>query len=678
MSNEPVSNIKGIGEKMEAELAEIGIHSVEDFLNYVPFRYDIKEIKPLTELQHNEKATLVGKVVSEPSLTFYGRKKSRIVLTLEVEHIAVKAVFFNQAFVKKQLQRDDIVTVTGKWDMHRLQITVSQFKKGTVKTNDTIQPVYPLKGDLTLRSLRKNMKAALHTYEKQIEETLPEEFLTNYKIPSRSQSLKQIHFPDNRILLKHAKRRFIYEELLLFQLKMQLLRKQKREAAKGTAKEINKKLVQDYVQKLPFALTGAQQKVVKEILRDLESAYRMNRLLQGDVGSGKTVVAAIGLYAALTAGKQGALMVPTEILAEQHYDSLKELFEGYGEIVLLTGSVKGKKRKEILRKLVENEADIVIGTHALIQDDVFFHDLGFVIVDEQHRFGVEQRRTLRDKGLFPDVLFMTATPIPRTMAITTFGDMDVSIIDEMPKGRKPVETFWVKDNMLERVLNFIQKEVQQGHQAYMICPLIEESDKLDIQNAVDVYHQLEAHFPESIKVGLMHGRLHSDEKDEVMKKFANNEVQVLVSTTVVEVGVNVPNATVMVIYDAERFGLSQLHQLRGRVGRGHAQSYCILMADPKGDVGKERMRIMTETNDGFELSEEDLKLRGPGDFFGKKQSGLPEFKMADLIQDYRALETARQDAVTIIESGKFFSDPAYAPLRHLVEKDAVIQGQILD
>jgi ATP-dependent DNA helicase RecG len=402
----------------------------------------------------------------------------------------------------------------------------------------------------------------------------------------------------------------------------------------------------------------------------------MSRLLQGDVGSGKTAVAAICLYAAITANRQGALMVPTEILAEQHYQSLTELFGDRANIALLTGSVKGKKRKEINAAIENNEIQIVVGTHALIQSDVFFADLGLAIVDEQHRFGVQQRRTLREKGLHPDVLFMTATPIPRTLAITTFGDMDVSVIDEMPAGRKEIETYWTKENTLDRVLHFIRKQVTAGEQAYVICPLIEESDKLDIQNAVNLYHQLQAFYPGSINVGLMHGRLASEEKDHVMKQFAANEIQILVSTTVVEVGVNVPNATMMVIYDAERFGLSQLHQLRGRVGRGDKQSYCILLADPKNEDGKERMRIMSETNNGFELAEQDLKLRGPGDFFGKKQSGLPDFQVADMIHDYRALETARNDAQEIITCNLLEDDETFHPLKNYLESKAFFKDKL--
>ncbi|QST01548.1 ATP-dependent DNA helicase RecG [Pontibacillus sp. ALD_SL1] len=678
MLQQSVLQLSGVGEKTGETLNEMGIFTIEDFLFYFPFRYDVHEVKPLTELVHDEKATIEGEVVGEPSLTFFGKKKSRLTITLQVEQFAVKAVMFNRAFAKKQLQPGDTVTVTGKWDQHRLQITVSHYYKGRAKSNTPIQPVYSLKGNMKMPTFKKWMRTAVDHYGSYIEEVLPSSYLEAYKLPERSKALYGMHFPESRVVLKHAKRRFIYEEFLLFQLKMQLLRKIKREATTGNAQSFDKESVTQFTNDLPFALTGAQSKSLKEILKDMSSPYRMNRLLQGDVGSGKTAVAAIALYATITSGKQGSLMVPTEILAEQHHESLQDLFGDKANVVLLTGSVKGKRRKEVLEKIANHEADIIIGTHALIQDEVIFSDLGLAIIDEQHRFGVEQRRTLRDKGLIPDVLFMTATPIPRTLAITAFGDMDVSVIDEMPAGRKAVETYWVKDQMLDRVLTFIQNEVEEGRQAYVISPLIEESDKLDIQNAVDTYHQLTAYFPSSIKVGLMHGRLTSEEKDEVMKQYANNEVQVLVSTTVVEVGVNVPNATVMLIYDADRFGLSQLHQLRGRVGRGSHQSYCILLADPKGDVGKERMRIMSETTNGFELSEHDLKLRGPGDFFGRKQSGVPEFKVADMVHDYRALETARQDAQKMIEEDHFKKDPSLQPLFNILMNDPILKGEVLD
>lgn len=673
---ESVLHVKGIGEKFAEDLAEMDIYTIEDLFHHLPYKYDVMEIRPLSELVHEDKVTIVGRILYEPSLTFYGRKKSRLVFTVEVENVAVKAVMFNRAFAKKQLNPGDIVTLTGKWDAHRLQITVDNYRKGKLESSKKINPMYSVKGNVSVNRLRKVIAQAFKDYGHEITEILPESYLKTYKLPNRRDALYMLHFPENRLQLNHSRRRYIYEEFLLFQLRMHLLRKRHREATSGNEQNYDEDRVEAFVQRLPFQLTDAQKRSLKEILSDMRSPYRMNRLLQGDVGSGKTAVAAICLYASVTAGKQGALMVPTEILAEQHYQSLQEMFGDTATIRLLTGSVKAKERKEILTGLEAGEVDLIIGTHALIQDDVNFRKLGLVIVDEQHRFGVEQRRALRDKGLNPDVLFMTATPIPRTLAITAFGDMDVSVIDEMPAGRRTVETYWVKENMFERILRFIEKHVNKGEQAYIISPLIEESDKLDIQNAVDLYEQLCDFFPPQIKVGLMHGRLAAEEKEHVMKEFANNEIHVLVSTTVVEVGVNVPNATIMVVYDAERFGLAQLHQLRGRVGRGDKQSYCILIAEPKNELGKERMRIMTETNNGFELAERDLQLRGPGDFFGKKQSGIPEFKVADMVHDYRALETARKDAAYIVDNDLLVNDREYGNLYRLLENDPALQSKL--
>ncbi|MBY7143671.1 ATP-dependent DNA helicase RecG [Virgibacillus sp. NKC19-3] len=676
MLRDSVTQMNGIGEKFAADLAALHIYTIEDLLHYFPYRYDVFEVKPLAELIHEDKVTIEGRVVHEPSLAFYGKKKSRLTFTIEVEQVAIKAVMFNRAFAKKQINPGDTVTLTGKWDAHRLQITVSHYKKGAAGDRATIQPMYSIKGEISSAKLKKTIQQALRDYVHETTELLPERFLDAYKLPDRKQALRTMHFPTNRIALKHARRRFIYEEFLLFQLKMQLLRKLKREATQGNAQHYDAVRIQGFMNLFPFELTKAQQTSLNQILADMKSPYRMNRLLQGDVGSGKTAVAAICLYASITAGKQGALMVPTEILAEQHYHSLTNLFGEKATIVLLTGAVKGKKRKEIVAAIENHQVNIVIGTHALIQDDVIFDDLGFVIVDEQHRFGVNQRRALRDKGLYPDVLFMTATPIPRTLAITAFGDMDVSAIDEMPQGRKEIETYWTKENTFERVLGFIEKQISFGEQAYVICPLIEESDKLDIQDAVDLYNQLLDFYPDDVKIGLMHGRLSTEEKEGVMKQFAENDIQILVSTTVVEVGVDVPNATIMVIYDAERFGLSQLHQLRGRVGRGDKQSYCILIADPKGEIGKERMRVMTETTNGFELSEQDLKLRGPGDFFGKKQSGIPDFKVADMIHDYRALETARNDAQEILEKNLLEEDEEFYQLNQYLENSSFFTDKL--
>ncbi|MCF6410529.1 ATP-dependent DNA helicase RecG [Pseudalkalibacillus salsuginis] len=660
----PVTHVKGIGEARGEELADLKVYTVNDLLMYFPYRYEDFKVRDLTELKHDEKATIEGKVHSEPSLRYFGRKKSRLTVRVLVGKYLVTAVFFNRAFLKKQLAIGQPVTITGKWDQNRLTITAQHVVFGHPESDETIEPVYSIKGDWTVKRLRKVIRLCIQQYLDSVEDILPEELRKQYKLVKRREAIQWIHTPVTHDHLKHARRYFVYEELLMFQLKMQWWRKQEKEKSDGIERKFNQSEIESFIGSLPFPLTGAQNRVVDEILKDLRSPYRMNRLLQGDVGSGKTIVAAISMYALVTTNMQSALMVPTEILAEQHCESMTRLFNDFNiEVELLTSSIKGKRRKDILERVRSGDVDILIGTHALIQDEVQFSNLGLVITDEQHRFGVEQRKVLRLKGMTPDVLFMTATPIPRTLAISVFGDMDVSTIDEMPAGRKPIETYWAKHGMLDRVLGFIEKELNRGRQAYVICPLIEESDKLDFQNAVDVHAQL-VHYFTNFNVGLMHGRLSFDEKEEIMARFSKNQVQVLVSTTVVEVGVNVPNASVMVVYDAERFGLSQLHQLRGRVGRGDAQSYCILIADPKSDVGKERMQIMTETNDGFELSQRDLELRGPGDFFGKKQSGLPDFKVADLVHDYRALEVARNDAAKMVNSEVFWKDPQYDVLRN--------------
>ncbi|MFC4320219.1 ATP-dependent DNA helicase RecG [Litchfieldia salsa] len=674
-----VSDIKGIGEETSVQLGEMNIFTIGDLIEYLPYRYEDYQLRDLAEVKHDERVTVEGQIHSQPLLTYYAKKKSRLTFRVLVGRYLINAICFNQPYMKNKLTLHETVTITGKWDQHRQTITVNELHVGPNVKQQSIEPVYSIKGDLSVKGMRRFITIALKQYGEQITENLPTPLLQKYKLLPKKEAIRIMHFPSNHQELKQARRRFVYEEFLLFQLKMQALRKFEREASAGTPLQFQESKVASFISGLPFPLTNAQERVKKEILHDLKSPYRMNRLLQGDVGSGKTVIAAIALYAAVLSKTQGALMVPTEILAEQHAHSLKELFNKTDVCVeLLTSSIKGKKRKDILARLEAGSVHILVGTHALIQDEVVFKKLGLVITDEQHRFGVGQRKILREKGENPDVLFMTATPIPRTLAITVFGEMDVSIIDELPAGRKSIETYWAKLSMLDRIINFIEKELAKGRQAYVICPLIEESEKLDVQNAIDVHSMLSLHFQGKWNIGLMHGRLSSDEKEEVMKSFSENVVQLLVSTTVVEVGVNVPNATLMVIYDAERFGLSQLHQLRGRVGRGSEQSYCILLSDPKSEVGKERMRIMTETNDGFVLSEKDLELRGPGDFFGRKQSGVPEFKVADMVHDYRALEVAREDANKLINSPAFWEHPDYEFLRSYISNSGIIDGEKLD
>ena len=674
----PVSVIKGVGPETVRDLESLNIITVGDLLEHFPYRYDNYQPKDLAQAAHGEKITIIGKVHSEPSLRFYSKKKSRLSFRVFSGNYLITAVVFNRGFLKKRLSEGTQVLLVGKWDAYNATLTASEIQLNPSEKR-TVEPVYSVRGDLTVKGLRKIIRNALdYVSENPTNDLLPEALRRKYKIPERLQALRQLHFPTDRQSLKHARRRMVYEELLLFQLKLQILKTRHRQLGSGVAKNFDPKIMERFINALPFSLTKAQERVVDEILTDLKSPFRMNRLLQGDVGSGKTVVCAIGLFAAVQAGFQGALMAPTEILAEQHAEQLSKLFQPFDvKVTLLTGAVKGKERRKRLQDLENGDIDVVIGTHALIQEVVRFSNLGLVVTDEQHRFGVEQRRALRSKGEQTDVLFMTATPIPRTLAIAAFGDMDVSTIDEMPSGRKKIKTAWVKHDRLEAVLTFIRKELKAGRQAYVICPLIEESEQLDVQNAIDVHNYLTQFFKE-FHVGLLHGRMSGEEKEAVMTAFKSGDIHVLVSTTVVEVGVNVPNATVMVIYDAERFGLAQLHQLRGRVGRGDAQSYCILIADGKSETARERMRIMTETTDGFKLSEYDLKLRGPGDFFGYKQSGLPDFKIADLIHDYRALEVARRDAGEMVASKAFWEAPEYEGLRERLERDGLLESERFD
>ena len=677
--HDDITTVKGIGKRTGEQLEALGIISVLDLVMTFPYRHDDFTLKDLTETPHNERVTIEGRVESEPAVLFLGNKRSRLQVRLLAGRHLVKAVFFNQHYLKDRLQQGTTVTVTGKWDRGRQSINVTNMSTGPKDEQANFEPVYSLKGVMHQKTFRRFMRSALDSVKGQFEESLPLELLEEYKLPTIEQALEMIHFPESPAHMKHARRRFVYEELLLFQLKMQGMKKTRQETEKGVIINYDLVKVKSLIRSLPYELTGAQKRVVNELCAELKSEVRMNRLLQGDVGSGKTVVAAIALYAAITAGFQGALMAPTEILAEQHAASLAEWLEPLGiTVAFLSGSTKGNARKNLLEMLANGKVDLLIGTHALIQPDVVFKKLGLVITDEQHRFGVEQRRILRDKGVNPDVLFMTATPIPRTLAITAFGEMDVSVLDELPAGRKEIETHWLKEDSLQPVLQKMRNELQAGRQAYVICPLIEESDKLDVQNAVDVYSQLTTYFHNQFTVGLMHGRLHSDEKELIMRQFSDGGIDVLVSTTVVEVGVNVPNATFMLIYDATRFGLSQLHQLRGRVGRGAEQSYCVLLADPKTEEGKERMQSMTETNDGFVLAEKDLELRGAGDFFGRKQSGMPEFKMADLIHDYRALDTARKDAEKFLASKAFWQASEYAVLRRKLEESGALGNERID
>ncbi|MDO5794241.1 MAG: ATP-dependent DNA helicase RecG [Turicibacter sp.] len=665
----PVEKVKGVGPSLLEKLHQLKIMSVKDLLEYFPYRYENFELIDIHRAMHEEKITVEAKVITACQVQYYGKMKARMTFNVLVNHEVVKVVVFNRTFLKNQLKLDTLITVTGKWDLGRKVITATDIKIGA-SDGRGIEPVYSLK-EVPLKTFKKILKSAYDQYAIQLQDDLPLQLRQQYRLISYEDAVLFSHFPENKEQVRQVERRIKYEELLKFQLKLQYLRYETKIERQGAEKVFDDQKVNEFIKQLPFTLTGAQLKVLDEIKRDLRSGSRMNRLLQGDVGSGKTVVAAVSLLMVMLSGYQTALMVPTEILGQQHYKSLVELFSPYEEfkIEFLSSSVKGRRRRDILERLASGEVHLIIGTHAIIQQDVIFKNLGLVITDEQHRFGVNQRKMLREKGDFVDVLMMTATPIPRTLAISAFGDMDVSIINQLPQGRKPVETFLIDSSKLDRALGFIQENIlDQGQQAYVITPLIEESEAMDVQNAVEVYHLWQHHFEGRAKVGLMHGRLSQAEKDAVMEDFVANRSQILISTTVIEVGVNVPNANLMLIYDAHRFGLSQLHQLRGRVGRGSQQAYCLLMSDIKNEQSLERLKIMTGTTDGFEIAEADLKLRGPGDFFGEKQSGAPVFKMADLVEDYKILEVAMQDAYRLVSSDEFHHNNEFLALRDYIHE----------
>lgn len=662
----PLNQIKGIEPKRLAVLQELNINTVEDLVLYLPTRYEDNTVIDLNEAEDQSTVTVQGEVYSSPTVAFFGRNKSKLTVHIMVNQIAVKCVFFNQPYLKKKIELNGIVTVKGKWNRAKQEINGNRmFFNQQDNSNDTqLEPVYRIKEGIKQKQLRDNIRQLLDDVV--IHEWLSDELRTKYKLETLDYTLKTLHHPKSKHDLLRARRTYAFTELFMFELRMQWLNRLEKTSDEAIEIKYDIQKVKSFIDSLPFELTDAQKSSVNEIFRDLKAPIRMHRLLQGDVGSGKTVVAAICMYALKTAGYQSALMVPTEILAGQHAESLIDLFGETMNVALLTGSVKGKKRRILLEQLENGTIDCLIGTHALIQDDVTFENVGLVITDEQHRFGVNQRQRLREKGAMTNVLFMTATPIPRTLAISVFGEMDVSSIKQLPKGRKPIITSWAKHEQYEQVLTQMTSELKKGRQAYVICPLIESSEHLeDVQNVVELYESLQQYYGQN-KVGLLHGKLTNEEKDEVMHRFSQHEIDILVSTTVVEVGVNVPNATFMMIYDADRFGLSTLHQLRGRVGRSEHQSYCVLIASPKTETGIERMTIMTQTTDGFELSERDLEMRGPGDFFGVKQSGLPDFLVANIVEDYRMLEVARDEAGELIQSGEFFNSN-YDHLRHFIE-----------
>ncbi len=657
----PVDRAAGIGPKRVTALQNAGVYTIGDLLYYFPRRYlDRSTVTPINRLKPDQEVTVVAKVMQ---FTVQKGRRSRFVLLVGDGTGFLHCIWFSRlTWWYKMFKPGEWLALSGKVGFFKgLQMTHPEFDRlgmsgeGELVHTGKIIPLYPSNESLgeagfDSRGFRRIIHGVLKAYGEQIRESIPETLVGRLGMMSLRQALAAIHFPADYASLQAAQMRLKFDELFFMELLVALRRHHQQESTGGIRFEAVGELTRRLVASLPFELTGAQKRVLRQIRADMKSARPMNRLLQGDVGSGKTVVALIAMLIAVENGYQAALMAPTEILAEQHYLTLHALLESLGvEVVLLVGGQGRSEREQILERIATGQARIIVGTHALIQEGVDFQQLGLAVIDEQHRFGVMQRATLRDKGLNPDVLVMTATPIPRTLTMTVYGDLDVSVIDELPANRKPVRTFWREEQRRSKVYHFLRNKVADGAQAYIVFPLVEESEKSDLKAAVASYKVMCETFFKEFRLGLLHGRMKPAEKEQTMTAFKRHEIQILVSTTVIEVGVDVPNASIMVIEHAERFGLTQLHQLRGRVGRGSRQSYCILIS--YGAVTEEartRLNTLVSTTDGFRIAEVDLQLRGPGEFFGTRQHGLPELRLADPSRDVQLLHRARDEAFRLV------------------------------
>jgi len=675
----PLRFLKGVGPQRAKLLTALGLDTVEDALYYLPTRHeDRSRLTPLGHLKPDDVTTVAGTIraISPPPR---GRPRVPLSVLLSDGTGYLTCVWFGQAYLERVFQRGQRLIVHGKAQRYRsgpLQMNVKDYEIVEDETGEAaadpsdetlhtgrLVPIYGLTRGLTARPMRRLMKSLVDAHVGELEDPLPDPLRARHRLPPLAEALRAGHFPTAESDYAAARRRLVYDEFLLLQLGL-AIRRQRQGRRPGLALNPPGALARRLLGRLPFALTAAQERVWREIRLDMAEPYPMNRLLQGDVGSGKTVVAALGILTAIESGYQAALMAPTEILAEQHLMTLSQLLEPLDvEVALLTNAVKGKARERVLAGVAGGEIGCVVGTHALVQERVTFHRLGLAVVDEQHRFGVHQRATLKRKGESPDVLVMTATPIPRTLALTLYGDLEVSVIDELPPGRKPVLTRARAGSARGKIYRFLREQVGEGRQVYVVCPLVEESEAMDLQAATEMAERLQREIFPDLSIGLLHGRMAFAEKDRVMREFKAGTIHLLVSTTVIEVGIDVPNASVMLIEHAERFGLSQLHQLRGRVGRGPWKSYCILLSGASSEDAKRRLEAMTATSDGFKIAEADLSLRGPGDFFGTRQSGLPEFRVADLLRDAAALEAARRDAVALIREDPNLLAPAHRALR---------------
>lgn len=638
-----LENVYGIGTKTMSLLNKLGINNISDLVNYCPFRYDILSRSNLNELKDGDKIIIDGLVEVNPRVIYLKRKMDKMSFVINTSSKLLNVSIFNRGFLKPRLSVGTKLTIIGKYSIKQNLIVASDIRFGLLGNNVKIEPVYHVTSGINSNMINSLILKCIDNYE--CVDYIPNYLKEKYDFLSKKQSLREIHEPLDETLLKRSIMRFKYEELFTFMLKVAMLKELKKQD--GLKRDVSFDKISKIISTLPYKLTIDQLKAIDDIYNDLISNKRMNRLLQGDVGSGKTIVSFIALYINYLSGYQGALMAPTEILAYQHYLNMKKLFPSL-RIELLTGKLKVSAKKDIYKRLINNEIDVLIGTHALISNDVTYNNLGLVITDEQHRFGVNQRSNLKNKGIMPDVLYMSATPIPRTYAITLFGDMDISSIKTKPNGRKEIKTYLKSESEIKDVLTLMYNELKSGHQVYVIAPLIEESDKSELKNVNELKVKMDKAFGKLYNIDIMHGKLSNKAKEEVMEKFKNNDIQILISTTVIEVGVDVANATVMVVFDSYRFGLSALHQLRGRVGRSDLQSYFVLVSNYEA----ERLKVLVDTNDGFKVSEADFKMRGGGDLFGIRQSGDMSFKFADLKKDYKMLLTAKEDSEEFLKCYK--------------------------
>ena len=664
--DDSIQFVKGVGPKRLQVLRRLGITTVRDLLFFLPRDYeDRSRITPIARLRVGERATVRGLVVAARK---YRSQRGREMAEVMVKDDSgtLKCVWFSaKYFHEEEFPQDREMLFTGRVDFYRgPQMASPQHELadgGEALFGPAILPIYPLTENMNQTSLRKIVKIALDEYGHLLEDMFQSAYLTKRDLCTLADAIRNVHYPESAEATVRARRRLAYDELFLLEFGMAIRRRGIRKEDAGFAFQVADQVDARIRKRFPFALTSAQERAIAEIRGDMSAAMPMNRLLQGDVGSGKTVVALYALLAAVANRFQGALMAPTEILATQHYQTISRYLAGSRvRTALLVGGRNTRERKDLLGKVAQGEIDLVIGTHALVVGDVQFKKLGMVVVDEQHKFGVLQRSQLRQKGRHPDVLVMTATPIPRTLSLTVFGDLDVSTLDELPPGRRPVKSRWYQPDKLNDAYAFIRKRIAAGEQAFIVYPLVAESEKLDLKAATtSAEHFQQEVFPD-LRVGLLHGRMPQREKDRVMAEFRSGECHILVSTIVVEVGIDIPNATIMVVEHAERFGLAQLHQLRGRIGRGGKPAYFLLFARPKNDDARRRLQIVCATSDGFRIAEEDLQLRGPGEFFGTRQHGLPELRVADIIKDYRLLRMARRDAFEMAAQDPELSEPKHA------------------